>query len=156
MGVSERLPGGCVPSRCVLCGLLMFAAFVHLARLRGFPDAADAAAHAGSAAAYAVIAAMVLLGERWAYLAAALLPAIGQLLGDYRSFAVYGNPIEALDPIVDLLIVPVALYVLWAVGRPEPGAEPRLPVRAGAAPGGLRSGRARARGRTWRRATRTS
>ena len=62
---------------------------------------------------------MVLLGERWGYLAAAVFPLIGQLLGDYQSFRYYGNPIDAMDPVVDLLVVPVAVYVIRAPARKD-------------------------------------
>lgn len=115
MTAVKRALAGHPPSRLLLAGLLAVAAFVHLARIGSLPCAADDAACAGLGVVYLVLVGMVLLGERWGNLAAAIFPLIGVvLLGDYRSFAYYGNPIDAMDPVVELLVVPVAVFVIRA------------------------------------------
>ncbi|WP_336672061.1 hypothetical protein [Tsukamurella sp. USMM236] len=120
MTVVKRALSGHPPSRLLLAGLLAVAAFVYLARIGSLPCAADDASCAGLGIVYLVLLGMVLLGERWGYLAAAIFPLIGLiLLGDYRSFAYYGNPIDAMDPVVDLLVVPVAVFVIRATVREE-------------------------------------
>lgn len=86
MTVVTRELSGHPRSRFLLGALLAVTAFVHLARIATAPCAADGAACAGLGIVYAVLVLMVLLGERWGYLAAAVFPLIGQLLGDYQSF----------------------------------------------------------------------
>ncbi|WP_409186332.1 hypothetical protein F9C11_19695 [Amycolatopsis sp. VS8301801F10] len=49
---------------------------------------------------------------RPAFLAAAILPAIGGLLGLYRLVAVHPNPFSVFHPILDVVIVPLAIS-LW-------------------------------------------
>lgn len=119
MTVVTRVLSGHPRSRFLLGALLAVTAFVHLARIATAPCAADGAACAGLGIVYAVLVLMVLLGERWGYLAAAVFPLIGQLLGDYQSFRYYSNPIEAMDPLIDLLVVPVAVYVIRATARKD-------------------------------------
>ncbi|TWS18009.1 hypothetical protein FK529_17540 [Tsukamurella asaccharolytica] len=99
-------------ARHLVGALLTLSALVHVARIGSLPPAA-AAASAGLAVVYPILALAVILGERWAYLGAAIVPLIGQLLGDYQAFMYYSNPIDAMDPVVDLLVVPVAIFVLW-------------------------------------------
>ncbi|CAM3290453.1 hypothetical protein [Tsukamurella hominis] len=106
-------------SRFLLGALLAVAAAVHLIRIGMLPCPEGSASCAGLGIAYAVLLGMVVLGERWGYLAAAIFPLIAQLLGDYRSFAYYGNPIDAMDPVVDLLVVPIALCVIRSTGKAD-------------------------------------
>ncbi|CAM3878660.1 hypothetical protein ACXYTP_21965 [Tsukamurella ocularis] len=129
MPVVTRAPGGHPRSRFLLGVFLAVTAFVHLARIGSIPGAEADASCAGLAIVYTVLVIVVLLGERWGYLAAAAFPLIGLLLGDYRSFAYFDDPIDAMDPVVELLVVPIAVYVLRSTARVE------LQDRCGLRPG---------------------
>ncbi len=144
MTVGTRVLSGHPRSRFLLGGLLAMAAAVHFARIGSLPRV-DAAACAGLGIVYAVLVFVVVLGERWGYLAAAVFPLIAQLLGDFQSFAAVGDPIAASDPVVDLVIVPVAVFVLRAtavrVRSSEGDAPPRRggPTRPFGEPGAVRT-----------------
>ncbi|NMD57880.1 MULTISPECIES: hypothetical protein [Tsukamurella] len=109
--------GRCPWCRVILGLLLAMVSSVHAYRSTTLSVDADAAAYAGLGVVYGILTVMVALGERWAYSAALVFPFIALALGDIRSFAHYGTPMDAVDPFVDLLVVPVAAYVLRSTAR---------------------------------------
>lgn len=117
MIVVKRVLSACPRCRLLLGLLLAAAAFVHLAQVDDLPVATDGAAYVGLGVVYGILTVMVAFGERWAYSAALVFPFIALALGDIRSFAHHGTPMDAVDPFVDLLVVPVAAYVLRSTAR---------------------------------------
>lgn len=103
--------------RMVLGVLLTLVAFVHLSQIGTLHVDSDAAAYAGLGVAYGILALMVVLDEGWACFASMVFPLIALALGDARSFAHHSNPIDAIDPFIDLLVIPVAAYVLRSNAR---------------------------------------
>lgn len=117
MIVVKRVIGACLGCRVILGILLSLAAVVHLSRIATLSDGVERASSAGLGISYLILVCMVTLGERWAFVAAMVFPLIAQVLGDFHSFAHYSNPLDASDPIVDLLVIPAAAYVIRATGR---------------------------------------
>jgi hypothetical protein len=118
MIVVKRALRGRLRCRVVLGVLLTLVAFVHLTQVGTLP-AADAAADAGLGLAYGILALMVFLGEGWACSASVVFPLIALALGDARSFAHHSNPMDAIDPFIDVLVIPVAAYVLRSRARAD-------------------------------------
>ncbi|WP_406635658.1 hypothetical protein [Amycolatopsis sp. WGS_07] len=96
----------------LLGSLLALSAATHVSQLAVYGTASDTVGSAAFGVLYAAIAAGVFRRARPAFLAAAIFPAIGGLLGIYRLIAVHPNPFSVFHPILDVVIVPLAI-LLW-------------------------------------------
>ncbi|MFI7005278.1 hypothetical protein [Streptomyces sp. NPDC050145] len=95
-----------------LAVLLLLSGVTHLAQLAVYQHEANVLGAAGFGAVYLVIGIAVL--RRWpgALHLAAVLPAIGGLLGTYRFFFLHTNPFSVWHVALDLVIVPLAVILL--------------------------------------------
>ncbi|MET9346583.1 hypothetical protein [Streptomyces termitum] len=100
-----------------LAALLLLSGVTHLAQLAVYQHEANVLGAAGFGAVYLMIGTAVL--RRWpgALHLAAVLPAIGGLLGTYRFFFLHTNPFSVWHVALDLVIVPLAVTLL----RPQRG-----------------------------------
>ncbi|MFB7591897.1 hypothetical protein [Streptomyces sp. NPDC056169] len=107
----------------VLAGLLLLSGVTHLAQLAVYQHEANVLGAAGFGAVYFMIG--IAIVRRWpaALHLAAVLPAIGGLLGIYRYFFLHTNPFSVWHVALDLIIVPLAVTLL-ARRRTEPAGTP--------------------------------
>ncbi|ATY13655.1 hypothetical protein CU254_26905 [Amycolatopsis sp. AA4] len=96
----------------LLGSVLALSAVTHVSQLAVYGTGSDTVGSAAFGVLYAVIAAGVFRRARPFFLAAAVFPAIGGLLGLYRLVAVHPNPFSVFHPILDVVIVPLAIS-LW-------------------------------------------
>ncbi|MFB7037480.1 MULTISPECIES: hypothetical protein [unclassified Streptomyces] len=96
----------------VLAGLFLLSGVTHLAQLAVYRHEANVLGAAGFGAVYFMIGVAIL--RRWpaALRLAAVLPAIGGLLGTYRFFFLHTNPFSVWHVALDLVIVPLAVTLL--------------------------------------------
>lgn len=113
---SSLREGPHVRLRSVLVGVLALSAITHVSQLAVYGTGGPVLGAAGFGALYGLIAVAVgvFRGSRLALLSAAIFPTVGGLLGLQRFFFVQHNPFSIFHVCLDLIIVPLASYLIWA------------------------------------------
>ena len=96
-----------------LAGMLMIISGVtHLIQLFVYPLEGHVIGAAAFGVLYFIIGLMLLRFKTIALWLGAILPTIGGVLGIYRFFFLHSNPFSVFHVGVDLIVVPICVYLL--------------------------------------------
>ena len=96
-----------------LAGMLMIISGVtHLLQLLVYPLEGHVIGAATFGIVYFIIGLMLLRFKTIALWLGAILPTIGGILGIYRFIFLHSNPFSVFHVIIDLIVVPICIYLL--------------------------------------------
>lgn len=96
-------------ARRLLIGLLALSGVTHLSQLAVYEHTPTVLGSATFGAAYLLIALALWRNWRGALPAAIIAPTIGGICGIIRLFAIQPNPFSVFHPLLDMIIVPLAI-----------------------------------------------
>lgn len=111
-------------ARLLAAILMLISGITHVSQLFVYGTAGDVVGAAIFGFVYFALGLFLLTRSRLALWLAAVLPAIGGVLGILRFATVHANPFSVFHVAIDLVVVPVCVYLLWRMpGRREHGTE---------------------------------
>jgi len=103
---------------CIIAAvLLLISGVTHVSQLFVYERKGSVIGAAAFGVIYLVIGALLLGETRGALWAGAIAPAIGGLLGLYRFLVLHPNPFTIFHLIVDVIVVPICIYLLVSIGN---------------------------------------
>ena len=92
--------------------LLIISGITHVVQLAVYPAEGRVIAAASFGITYFLIGVFLIGRSRFALWWGSILPTIGGLLGVYRFLFLHSNPFSVFHVVIDVVVVPVCIYLL--------------------------------------------
>ncbi len=100
-------------ARKIAAGLMLLSGVTHVSQLLVYGSEVSVVGASVFGLIYFVIGLFLLGKSKGALWAGAIIPSVGGILGVYRFFYLQTNPFSVFHVAIDLIVVPLCVYLLW-------------------------------------------